>query len=76
MERADPFWRHHRGGSGAIVLGTAYGPPTDVVKRQEQTGVFSSIELAQAWSDHLGDEWLCIFVPYIVDDPDWGNEGG
>lgn len=64
----DTFYRHHRGGQGAVVIVRAFKG------EQEQIGVFSSIEIAQSWRNSLGDDYACVFCPYIVDDPDWGNE--
>lgn len=64
------FYRNHRGGSGAVVLAIAI----DTVTKTERHGIFGTIELANEWSDHLGDDFVCVFSPYIVDDPDWGNE--
>lgn len=67
---ASLFYQRHRGGQGAVVVATAiHGEDGD-----ERTGIFSCIETAQAWSDALGERWACVFCPYIVDDPDWGNE--
>lgn len=36
-------------------------------------GIFSCLEKAQQWTDGLGDEWACIFSPFIIDEPDYGN---
>lgn len=64
------FYENHRGGHGAVVLAIAI----DTATHAERHGIFGSIELAQSWSDSLGDGYVCVFSPYIVDDPDWGNE--
>lgn len=63
----DGFYERHRGGSGNVVVVLAYSHGI------ERTGIFSSIEKAQEWRDTLGDDWTCIFAPYVVDEPDFGN---
>lgn len=68
-DECDEFYRHHRGGQGAVIVVHSY----DEMNR-ERIGIFSSIETAQAWTNALGDNWTSVFCPYIVDDPDWGNE--
>lgn len=64
------FFQRHRGGSGAVVVVMAYeggqGQPT--------LGIFGSLETAQSWMASLGDRFTSVVVPFIVDDPDWGNE--
>jgi hypothetical protein len=42
--------------------------------KADRTGVFGSLETAQAWERILGADFNCVFDPCIVDDPDWGNE--
>lgn len=69
MDEAEQFFQNHRGGSGAVVVVTAVRDDG-----QEQTGIFGSIETAHEWRRSLGDKFTCVFAPYIVDDPDWGNE--
>ena len=71
MNAIDPdgFYERHRGGSGNVVVVFAYSE----FNYDELTGIFSSIEKAHAWRDTLGDEWTCIFAPYVVDEPDYGN---
>ena len=66
----EDFYRHHRGGSGAVLLVTAIHDRT----KKQQHGIFGSIETAQEWRRALGEDWTCVFSPFIVDDPDWGNE--
>jgi hypothetical protein len=64
----DGFYDRHRGGSGNVIVVHAYSDDDQI------TGVFSSIETAQAWRDSLDeDEWTCVFAPYVVDEPDFGN---
>ena len=70
MDECEQFYQRHRGGSGAVVVVIAIRDRDG----QERTGIFSSIETADEWCRSLGDAVTCLFVPYIVDDPDWGNE--
>ena len=70
MITEDNFYKFHRGGSGAVVVVFVIDRKTG----DERTGIFSSIETAQEWRRSLPDDFACIFAPYIVDDPDWGNE--
>lgn len=65
----DAFYRHHRGGMGAVVVATAIHN-----WKPELTGIFGSLETAQSWGNHLGNAYTIVYAPYIVDDPDWGNE--
>lgn len=69
-DEAAAFYRNHRGGSGAVILVTAINGST----KEQRHGIFGSVELANAWRDHLPDEFVCVYSPYIVDDPEWGNE--
>lgn len=66
---ADAFYANHRGGSGAVIRVIAIHRTG-----KERNGIFGSIETAQEWRRSLGDNFTCVFSPYIVDDPDWGNE--
>ena len=70
MEIDNDFYKNHRGGLGAVVTVTAINSETG----SELLGVFSSVETAESWRGSLPDGYHCIFSPYIVDDPDWGNE--
>tara|TARA_R110000868_G_scaffold158980_2_gene387422 strand:+ start:2966 stop:3184 length:219 start_codon:yes stop_codon:yes gene_type:complete len=62
------FYENHRGGSGAVIRVIA------ICDGEERNGIFGSIETAREWQRSLGDNVTCVFSPYIVDDPDWGNE--
>lgn len=73
MAGAEDFYKHHRGGSGAVVMAYANRIDGGVVK-EEREGIFSCLETAEAWRTSLGEQWVCVYAPYIVDDPDWGNE--
>lgn len=64
------FYGNHRGGAGPVIIAVAI----EDFSGAHRYGVFSTLELAQEWSGHLGDRFACVFAPYIVDDPDWGNE--
>ena len=66
-EELDEFYRKHRGGSGSVIIVSAYGDG------DERQAVFGSVEAAREWSDALGESWSCIFSPYVVDEPDFGN---
>lgn len=67
MPSSDPFWQQHRGGSGLIVVVHA------ITEDEEQCAVFSCIENAEAWAAGLDEEWSCVFAPYVVDEPEFGN---
>lgn len=62
----------HSGGSGKVILATVHYPDGE-----DKTGIFSSLEKAESWRDQLGAEFGedlgALFVPMIVDDPDFGN---
>lgn len=64
----DEFYAKHRGGSGSVIIVMA------INKNAERMGVFGSIETAQLWALEFGDDWHCIFSPYVVDEPGFGNE--
>ncbi|MGE0629771.1 MAG: hypothetical protein AB7O43_18355 [Hyphomicrobiaceae bacterium] len=64
----DSFYKVHRGGSGNVIVVYA---TEDMMG--EKIGIFGSIETAQEWAYELGEKWHCIFVPYVVDHPDFGN---
>ena len=42
---------------------------------QERVDVFSTREKADAWADKFSgdDGYACVFVPYVVDEPEFGN---
>lgn len=61
------FYKAHRGGAGNVVMVFASN------KCDERFAIFGSIETAQAWALKLGDSFACAFVPYVVDEPDFGN---
>lgn len=68
----DDFYRKHRGGSGPVILMIVvddFGDDPDAFH------IFGSIEAAHAHRDTLGDNVTCVFSPYIVDDPGWGDRG-
>lgn len=74
VDECELFFQRHRGGSGAVVVVYVYrdnGGPNEPPWR---TGIFGSIETAQEWRRAFGDDYTCVIAPYIVDDPDWGNE--
>lgn len=64
----DAFYAAHRGGSGNVILVIAYSDDG------ERVAIFGSIETAQKWAFSLSDEWHCVFAPYVVDQPGFGNE--
>jgi hypothetical protein len=39
----------------------------------ERHGVFSSLEKAEAWADEIDEDGDVVFVPYIIDHPEYGN---
>ena len=63
----DEFYRIHRGGAGNVIMVMAFNNGKDKI------GVFGSIETAQKWALQFGGEWHCVFSPFIVDEPDFGN---
>lgn len=65
----DAFYRHHRGGMGAVIVATAI--PKNGRRRVE---VFSNLDLANAWASRFDSSYFVCMSPHIVDDPDWGNE--
>lgn len=67
MPATDPFWQTHRGGSGSVVV--VFAIRTD----EEQVAVFSCIENALKWADGLDEDWCCVFAPYVIDEPEFGN---
>jgi hypothetical protein len=67
----DRFYERHRGGWGPVIVVFAACPRR---KRQpNRVAVFGSIETAQEWAFSLGADWHCVFSPYVVDEPDFGN---
>lgn len=40
-----------------------------------KTGIFSTLEKAQRWADRerFDDSDQCVFSPYVIDEPDWGE---
>lgn len=66
----EEFYKNHRGGSGAVIVVTAIDPET----HEERMGIFGARETADEWRRSLPEKLVCVFAPYIVDDPDWGNE--
>jgi len=64
----EEFYKHHRGGSGCVLLVMSYRGD------EQQQAIFGSIELAQKHMTRLGDDWTSVIAPFVVDDPDWGNE--
>lgn len=66
-----PFYAAHAaGGPGNVVLARAQRKDGG-----ERVGVFSTLARATAWSDGLSDEEYhgTVFVPYVVDVPEYGN---
>lgn len=64
----DQFYKHHRGGVGCVILVSSFRDS------EERQAIFGSIELANSYMDRLGEDWANVATPFIVDDPDWGNE--
>lgn len=64
----EKFYRAHRGGSGNVILVIAIND-----EGERRHGIFGSIEIAQAWRNTLAEDWACVYSPYIVDDPEFGN---
>lgn len=64
----DDFYKQHRGGSGNVIVVFVYKDG-----KEYRTGVFGSIEQAQEWAFALDDSFQCIFSPFVVDEPDFGN---
>jgi len=70
----DEFYKVHRGGSGPVVVVFAYFNAKTTSRDKERIGIFGSFEKAQEWAFKLGDDWHCVFCPFVVDEPDFGNE--
>ena len=69
-EMAQKFYAKHRGGSGNVILAIAVSHfDTD----DHMNGIFSNIENAESWSEKIGENWSCVFVPMVVDVPEYGN---
>ena len=66
----DEFFARHRGGTGNVVVAW-------VLKdgERDQISVFGSIEQANAWANRFNEDdgYVCVFVPFVVDEPDYGN---
>lgn len=69
MDDETSFYEKHRGGYGAVVMVRALHDDT----QDELVGIFGSIETAKDWRRSLSEKFSCLFSPYIIDDPDWGN---
>lgn len=67
MATVQEFYEKHRGGQGAVVLACGSHKTEGCVY-----GIFSTIELANAWADEFDDEWEFAFAPYLVDVPEYG----
>ena len=70
MDDVTAFYSRHSGGSGAVIVVQAFQQGSV----DPRMGIFGSLETAHAWMRGLGDEYTSVVSPYIVDDPDWGNE--
>jgi len=68
-EMAKEFFERHRGGSGNVILAIAVCDDD----RVEDNAIFSTIEKAHDWHDNLNEDWSCVFVPMMVDVPEYGN---
>lgn len=62
------FYKKHCALYGGVIVGMAF------YKDEERMGVFSSLKKASAWSETLGEEWNCMFAPFIIDEPDYENK--
>lgn len=64
------FEKHEAGGPTHVVVAKAVGRHGN-----DCEGIFSSIANAQAWADTLDDENFhgVVFVPYVIDVPEFGN---
>lgn len=69
-ENIERLYRNHRGGRGAIIMVQAYNERID----RYATGAFSSVDLAKQWAMTFPGDWIFVFSPMIIDDPDWGLE--
>lgn len=76
--KTDPFMQKHRGGSGNVWISYLYNTETG---EDGPRAVFSCDEAIDAWNDRLDREgkypedagWVLLSVPYVVDEPDFGN---
>lgn len=71
MSEVDEFYAlHAAGGSGNVVAVHAQRKDGG-----ERLGIFSTVERARAWSDSLSDDEYVgsVFVPYVIDVPEYGN---
>ena len=66
----EAFLRNHGGGFGAVWCVMAFSK-----SGEERNAIFSRYDLAQRYVERdLGEGFSAVYSPYIVDDPDWGNE--
>lgn len=67
----EQFWRKHFiGGPNAVCVVHAVSK-----SGADRLGIFSSLERARDWSESLPVDEItgCIFTPYVIDIPEYGN---
>lgn len=75
MSDNDGFWKKHQNGHGNVVVAQVYDSAGDI----HSLAVFGNIRNAQKWvdtvlGDALPDQYNCIFIPMIVDIPQYGHD--
>lgn len=67
----DTFYAKHAAGGPSHVVACIAMRKDD----NSEFSVFSTIANARAWADSLSDDDYhgCVFVPYVVDCPEFGN---
>lgn len=67
MDDVERFYAGHCDAGGIVIVFARRG-------HDERVGVFSSLEKATIWIGRFGAQWDCVVSPYVVDDPDYGEE--
>lgn len=71
--RIKKFWAEHKkGGSSHVVMVHVCAPDGGIL----HSAVFSDVHVAERWAEQLpddGDIGACLFIPVIVDVPEYGN---
>ncbi|MCV0395466.1 MAG: hypothetical protein K5872_22220 [Rhizobiaceae bacterium] len=61
------FFDHHCSAAGGVIVVHIHDGEGC------QMGVFSSFNTAQEWIDRFDDAHQAVVVPYVLDEPDYGN---
>lgn len=64
------FYEEHDADAKGVYLVEVYTPDGEL----DGLGVFTRHDLAQQWLANQKDENSCCVIPFMLDDPKWGNE--